>query len=247
MEENTPLLSSNNELALTWLTENISGLVNRLAQFKKHLNMIGTNKDTANLRDALQRQNNEITVHVKTISDGFKKNKDPNPADKPKYQKLLSTFSDLVKQFKSLSEEYHKKERSSIPIASADGHRDDQYDDLSQKLMEIDPIQHDEALIIERNQGMKEVTNDLLALQEMFQDMAQMVGDQGEAINIVEDTIANVDYDVEIATQDLRDASDLQTSASKKKVWIFVTIACGLVLLLIILSVVFGLWKEIGL
>jgi len=251
--ETEPLLAQNDPIAV--LTHQVSSLVNNLALFDKGVKILGTNRDTAQIRDSLRSKHHEISLQIKNLNELFRRAKDQN-VDKARYQKLITTFQDLMKQFQQASDDYAKKERTFKPnlsdVQSSVGsvQVSDQVavgndDWASLNLKEVDNAQHDNTLVRERNQGIKEVTEDLVTLHEIFADVAKMVGEQGEEIQIVQQQVESADIDTTLALHELRDASGLQIAARKKKLFmiIFCSFFCLVVIVAVILVVYFLLHK----
>jgi len=242
--EQQPLLSKNE---LDTVARNISTFVSCLSQFSSGLKKLGTPSDTSMLREALRSKIEEIIALIRQTNELFKRLGvlQSTGADfKTKYQKLLLTFQDLNQQFQSLSEEYKKKERSFRPLQTNDdlentSHRASQVEDIGRmNITEVESTDHDRLILEERNAGIRQVTEDLTTLHEIFVDVAKMVGDQGQELNQVEENVHQSNISVIQATEDLRDASELQRSGSKKKICICFVVLIGLIIIVVVIGVV---------
>jgi len=107
-----------------------------------------------------------------------------------------------------------------------------QTDDFSNLgFQEVDQMDHDQALIEERNAGMRQITEDLSTMHEIFADVAKMVGDQGQELEHVEETVHQTNISVIQATEELKEASSLQKSARNKKICIVFIALVGLAII----------------
>jgi len=230
-------------------TQQISSLVNSISQFEKNLKNYGTIKDTPSFRHQIQISQQKITETIKNNSNWFRNNTPVTPQERTAYQKLLTTFQDLVKQFQKLSEDYQKKERTFAPVADVPISESPQpkiggLSELDLKLKEYDPTEHDAAIVTERNQNIKQVTEDLLTLHEIFADVSKMVGEQGEELEQVELNMAEADLAVAQATAELQEAGYYNREATKKKIFLYIFCAiCWLVIFAIIAGVLYKVLK----
>jgi len=236
------LLGSKNNEPLEVITRNVTGLVTNISQLTSGIKKLGTPSDTTLLRDSIKIKQNEISSSIRNTSELFKV---PGAdQDKTKFQKLLSTFQSLNQQFQELSNEYSKKERLYQPLEvsqNGGGGGGGSMNDISQqtsnrrddwvKLQEVDSTEHDRQLIEERNAGIRQVTEDLTTLHEIFVDVSKMVGEQGQELEQVEETVHQTNITVAQATDELRMAGDYQRAAGRKKIWICLVCLIGLLII----------------
>jgi len=210
--ETSPLLPD----VISSLTEQIQELVRLIPEFDKNVKILGTPRDTHRIRQTLKEQHQRISGRIKATTDMIKSK--PKPQDVVKFQKLLSTFQDQVKQFQQLTEERTKKERSYNPVIDEAPKSQPTVEDPFERFSVIsDSEEHDRRIIEERNQGIQEVTEDLKNLHELFVDVMHMIGEQGEELQTAEKHVADTDIQITTGVQELRKASDLQQSSRKKK------------------------------
>jgi len=93
----------------------------------------------------------------------------------------------------------------------------------------------DNRLIEEQNQDIKNIESDLQALNELFVDVNNLVGEQGEQLNVVEDHVISSDIQVQKGTEELTVAAKYQKSARKKIILIIVGVV---VIIAIIVAVI---------
>eukprot|EP01101_Sappina_pedata_P006709 TRINITY_DN3412_c0_g1_i1.p1 TRINITY_DN3412_c0_g1~~TRINITY_DN3412_c0_g1_i1.p1 ORF type:complete len:282 (+),score=109.95 TRINITY_DN3412_c0_g1_i1:35-847(+) len=227
------------------ITKNISALLTELNQLNTGIKKIGTASDNPSLRSSLRTRQQQTIQTMKTTGEQLKQigaaNSNLTGDSRAKYQKLLSTFQHLAQQFQTVNEDYSRKIQS---FAVADAPEQSSYGGMVPQgnatndpwgqldFKEIDSTEHDSALIQERNQGIRQVTEDLMVMHEIFSDVAKMVGDQGQQLNYVEDTMVNIGDTVEQAVYELEDARELQKKARNKKIMIVIIIVVFLVVII---------------
>jgi t-SNARE complex subunit (syntaxin) len=93
-----------------------------------------------------------------------------------------------------------------------------------------DEVDFQESLIIERESEIRNIEQSVGELNELFRDVAHMVRDQGEQLDIIEENV-DVTHDASRgAHTNLKQASNYQKSARSK--------ACILLLIMVILLVI---------
>ena len=76
-----------------------------------------------------------------------------------------------------------------------------------------------ESLIEERNEEISNISHDVVAIKDIFEDLAKMVHDQGEQLNSIEDNIENVVYECEEAHKHLQHAERMQSKGIYMKLF----------------------------
>jgi len=228
--ETDPLLSGGRGDILSDLANQITTVVNSVAQYDRNVKLLGTARDTSKLRESIRQDQHDLSRLIKSTTEIIKRAKD-HP-DKTRFQKLFVTFQDQVKQFQRAAEDFAKKERQHAPVMEVDQPRPVSVEDPLDKLnlILIDEEEHDRRIIQDRNQGIQQITEDLTTLHEIFADVAKMVQEQGEEIQNVEEVVATTNIEVAEAVSDLREASNLKQSARRKKVCIFIVVLVILVI-----------------
>jgi len=101
----------------------------------------------------------------------------------------------------------------------------------------MDTVQTKQALndIEARHNDIMKLETSIRELHDMFTDMAMMVEQQGEMINMIEHNVTNAEEYVEKATVQLKEAVVMQTAVRKKKFFLiilFCIIAAALILVI---------------
>lgn len=94
-----------------------------------------------------------------------------------------------------------------------------------------DEVDFQEALITEREEEIRQIEEGVGDLNVLFQQVAQIVSEQGETLQTIEDNAVNVRDDVRAADYELRSAARYQKNARSKA-------CCLLLILAVILTIV---------
>lgn len=94
-----------------------------------------------------------------------------------------------------------------------------------------DEVDFQEALITEREEEIRQIEEGVGDLNVLFQQVAQIVSEQGEQLQTIEDNATNVRDDVRGADYELRSAARYQKNARSKA-------CCLLLILAVILTIV---------
>lgn len=99
------------------------------------------------------------------------------------------------------------------------------------RLASQDEVDFQESLIIEREAEIRNIEQGVTELNELFRDVAHIVTEQGEALDMIEQNVDNTRTDTRGADQELRSAARYQKNARSR--------ACILLLILaVILTIV---------
>ena len=95
-----------------------------------------------------------------------------------------------------------------------------------------------EQMIIEREAEIRQIESSVTELNELFRDVAHIVHEQGEQLDIISDNVQTTRDDTRGADSELRTASRHQQSARNKACCLLLILA--VVLIVVILAVVVG-------
>ncbi|GFR47069.1 hypothetical protein Agub_g8755 [Astrephomene gubernaculifera] len=98
-----------------------------------------------------------------------------------------------------------------------------------------DGVRYHEALISERDAGIAEIQRQIGEVNEMFQDLAVLIADQGEQLETVDSSITRVAERVQEGQRELVTASRSSRAARNKCLWLWLVAAVVVSVLLIIL------------
>jgi len=214
---------------------------------------LGTGQDTEQLRAELhhiQHYTNELARdtrdRLKELSS-FPVTDDSVEQRKRRMQKerLTNEFSTILQTFQTMQREVKDKTKSSIQSAKHHSRGYGVGDQKASQLIQLEsPVQsqmtmqmEDEVqleVLREQEENMHQLETDIVAVNEIFRDLATMVHEQGEVVDSIEAQIESTSIHVSEANQQLIKARDYKSSLRRKYVCLFFTVV-------IILSIVIGI------
>ncbi|KAK4549649.1 hypothetical protein LTR36_004950 [Oleoguttula mirabilis] len=224
------------------LTANISKLSNQIA-------LLGTKRETDRVRERVQDLLQETGDGFKEIGEGLKKVQawhDLSPSQKYTQGKLNQEFKASLTEFQGLQRQALEKQRASTTAAKAaldqgeeggaattdEGQRtQQQLQEQQPRLADQDEVEFQESLIVERESEIRNIEQSVGELNELFRDVAHMVHEQGQSLDVISDNVTHTRDDTQNADQQLRTASRHQRSARGKA-------CCLLVILVVVLTVI---------
>lgn len=157
--------------------------------------------------------------------------------------KVSSDFQAALQEFQSLQRRALEKERASVTAARAvqegDSHdgasSGNQLEQLQQQelsqLAPQDEVDFQEALIIEREEEIRNIEQGVGDLNVLFRQVAQIVNEQGEQLGSIEDNVESTRDNTRQADVENRQAARYQKAARNKS-------CCLLLILAVILTIV---------
>lgn len=185
----------------------------------------------------------------KEIGEGLKRVsnwEDLGPSQKYTQGKLNQEFRASLTEFQVLQRQAIEKQRASATAArtaleqeesaaasspSAGGQQQLQQQQQEPRLAEQSEVDFQETLIIERESEIRNIEQSVGELNELFRDVAHMVHEQGQSLDIISDNVTQTRDDTRNADQQLRTASRHQKSARGKA-------CCLLLILVVVLTVI---------
>eukprot|EP00877_Chromochloris_zofingiensis_P005278 jgi/Chrzof1/14751/Cz09g14170.t1 len=231
-----------------------------VAQLKRLVDGLGTAKDTVDYRHRMSEQQSKIQETAKRIKDQITA-LNTDKAELPEVQKttaakLLQDFATILQDYKATQKVAAEKEASSLPRAPPPIKRpattaavlentgvdaDIENQALLQQQQQQDArlmdnaISYNEALIEERDQGISEIQRQIGEVNEMFQDLAVLINDQGQQLQTLDSHIANTAERTREGQQELVKAERSQRSARNKCLMLWVVAAVVLSIILVML------------
>ncbi|EAL67866.1 hypothetical protein DDB_G0279133 [Dictyostelium discoideum AX4] len=123
----------------------------------------------------------------------------------------------------------------------------EQYNRLEQALksgIEQDEEEYTNRILDERNANARQIARDVAMLKEAMDDIAVMVGEQGEMLEKVDDNVTNADVAVEDAVVELEKAYVYKSSYRKKMIIFVICLLVTLVAVGIFLAIYYGVIKK---
>jgi syntaxin 7 len=242
----------------------LSGNTSRLRTEIGHL---GTRRDTARVRERVHDLIDESSETLKQVGEGVKKvqtwgddhgGDELTPAQKYKQQKLFREFRSSLEEFQALQRQALEKQRASVSAARAAAHEEEeggrgggdnvplsptgqQQQQLMQpdlRLAPQDEVDFQEALIAERETEIQNIEQGVGDLNVLFQQVAQIVTEQGEQLGGIAENVERTHEDTRGADRELRQAARYQKNARSKACCLLIVLA--VILTIIVLAVVLG-------
>jgi len=226
------------------LTGNISRLSNQVA-------LLGTKRDTERVRERVHDLLEETTEDFKNIGEGVKRIQsweDVSPSQKYTQQKLSREFQATLTEFQNVQRRALEKERATATAAraaleeatspSAEGGSPNfgQQQQQSQEQLRLasqDEVDFQDSLIVERETEIRNIEQGVSELNELFRDVAHIVGEQGEQLDTIAANVENTRSDTRGADLELRSAARYQKNARSKMCMLLLILAVILTIILL--------------
>ncbi|KAL2320414.1 hypothetical protein Fmac_029383 [Flemingia macrophylla] len=232
-----------------------------VATFRRLVDSVGTVKDTPEHRQKLHNTRQRILQLVKDTSAKLKSlsesDRDANASASKKVEdaKLARDFQTTLQEFQKVQQLASEREStytpaapsSSFPISSGSGEESVGLDverqpfireQMRQEILLLDnEISFNEAMIEEREQGIREVEEQIGQVNEIFKDLAVLVHEQGV---VIDDIQSNIDASAGATTHGRVQLAKASKNVKSKTSWcwwllgIFVVVLVILLILLIL-------------
>lgn len=171
------------------------------------------------------------------------------PSQKYTQGKLNQEFKASLTEFQGLQRQALEKQRASANAARTaleegapgdehQAHQVQQQEQEQLRLVDQSDVDFQESLIIERESEIRNIEQSVGELNELFRDVAHMVHEQGQSLDIISENVTNTRDDTRGADQNLRTASRHQRNARNKACCLLLILA--VVLTVVILAAVLG-------
>ncbi|XP_057530821.1 syntaxin-22-like [Amaranthus tricolor] len=230
-----------------------------ISAFRRLVEAIGTSKDTPDHRQKLHNTRQRILQLVKDTSAKLKSLSDSDHAadvsqsKKIEDAKLARDFQATLQEFQKVQQLASERESTYMPSgapnsAVVDSTVEEGKQDLEsqpflleqkrQELVLLDnEISFNEAIIEEREQGIKEIQSQIGQANEIFKDLAVLVHEQGV---VIDDIHSNVEASAAVTTQakqQISKASKNERSGSTWCWWLLALFAMIIIIFLLILII----------
>jgi len=172
------------------------------------------------------------------------------PSQKYTQQKLAREFNASLDEFQTVQRRALEKQRASAfsarvaleeatsPSGEPSQQKSQQQEQEQLRLASQDEVDFQESLIIERESEIRNIEQSVGELNELFRDVAHIVHEQGEQMDLISVNVDNTRTDTRGADLELRSASRYQRSARNKACCLLLILA--VVLIIVVLAVVLG-------
>lgn len=229
------------------LSDKLFGASSSVTQLSRQVALLGTKRETERVRERVRDLIDEVQNEFKEIGEGLKRVavwEDMGPAQKFTQGKLNREFRAAITEFQVLQRTAIDKQRASATAARAaldearpgsptaqQGQGGPGTEQEQLRLADQGEVDFQESLIIERETEIRQIEQSVSELNELFRDVAHMVHEQGEQLDLISDNVVRTRDDTRGAQRELVTASRHQRNARNKA-------CCLLVILAIVLTVV---------
>ncbi|KAK3304629.1 t-SNARE [Chaetomium strumarium] len=216
---------------------------------------LGTRRDTPRVRERVHELIEESRGMFKEVGEGVKRIQtweDVTPAQKYMQQKLSREFQGSLSEFQNLQRQALEKQKASVSAARAAVESEGgatggaggppspqllQQQELT-RLAPQDEVDFQEALIIEREEEIRNIEQGVGDLNVLFQQVAQIVTEQGETLDTIERQVEVIRDDTRGADRELISAARYQKNARSKACCLLLVLA--VILTIVLLAVFLG-------
>ncbi|KAH6997134.1 t-SNARE [Ilyonectria destructans] len=229
------------------LKSKLQALLSSNRKLANDVNVLGTKKDTPRLRERVHNSMEKTREMCQEIGEGVKRLQtweDLTKQQKYEQTKVSSDFQAALQEFQTLQRRALEKERASVTAARAahdtegqgEAHQGAPLEQLQQQqelsqLAAQGEVDFQEALIIEREEEIRNIEQGVGDLNVLFRQVAQIVSEQGESLDSIADNVHNIRDDTRQADVENRQAARYQKAARNKS-------CCLLLILAVILTIV---------
>ena len=242
------------------MTTNVSSfkrLVDTLGTSKDTRELRGKlNKQRENIGAMAKDASLAVKRLAQTVTRGGDGDDDARAQHVAQHQKLVKDFHAVLKEFQRAQRTCAERESTFLPQASprtasyganessderegAHGASEQQallMDSRRQELMHNEgEMEFNNALIEEREQGILEIQQQIGEVNEIFQDLAVLVNEQGQMIDDIEANIVSTAVRTKDPQRELTKADKSQKAARNKMICLAVVIAVVLIILILFL------------
>ncbi|KAL6748281.1 t-SNARE, partial [Haematococcus lacustris] len=248
-------------------------LANNVAVLKRHVDVLGSSRDTQAHRARISDTNQTIQGLAQQVKDSLTATHlassaaaGATPEQQQKHRRLLQDFATTLQDYKATQKLAQEREAAYLPQPSpqapppqsaAGGRLGAGGVDSSGGRVEVvieqqallqaqaaresaaleNAMAHNEALIEERDAGIREITRQIGEVNEMFQDLAVLINDQGVQIQTIDEQITAATERTKDGTQELVTAKRSQRSYQNKCLWLWLIAA---LLVSVVIVIVFA-------
>ncbi|KAF2461253.1 t-SNARE [Lineolata rhizophorae] len=239
----------------TKLSDKLFSLTGNLNRLSQQVALLGGRRETERVRERVQDIIEDTSTGFKEVGEGLKRIAEwgeLGPSQKFTQGKLNREFKASLTEFQVLQRSAIEKQRASATAARAAlDHEGDgissspsgqQQQQLQQEqelhLAPQDEVDFQESLIIERESEIRNIEQSVGELNELFRDVAHMVHEQGEQLDIISENVETTRNDTRGANTELTAAARHQRASRNKMCCLLLILA--VVLTIIILAAVLG-------
>ncbi|XP_070492442.1 syntaxin-7 [Chironomus tepperi] len=203
---------------------------------------IGSKSDTPELRNKIQGIQKTTNEVIRTTSSLIKKLNSivkfsaTEKAQKIQTEKIISEFNLVVQRFLQSEKLLNSKIRKALLVNVDDEDVPQSTTSTAYQQQQIQiqqDIRFDNDLLVEREHNILKIEDDVNEISQIMSEISTLIQGQGEMVETIENTVADVETNVEEGTAELRKASSYQQKIRKKAFIIF----CVFLIIAIIVAI----------
>lgn len=220
-------------------------------KFKRMVDQLDTSMDTREHRAQLSDTRSKIQNQAKEVKEKLMalngKKDDLKQRQQDRLVRAGQNFAAMLEDFQQamkrcMAQETavapHSPMSTSIPPSDLEAATEDEPLLRRQQQAQLESEEaHNEMIIEERDQEITNLVRDIGELNEMFQDVAVLVHDQGQMLDDIETNITRTADRVDAGNQELVMANRHQRSATSKRICCFVVLVAIIIVILIVVLV----------
>ncbi|XP_045538163.1 syntaxin-12 [Papilio machaon] len=230
------------------IADNINAINSGLRSLEKMMKQIGGPNDSVQLRDKIHDVQQNVNGSVSaTARDIQRLGVIVRRGDKPQklqVERLTQAFRDALEKYSTVQKQVSEKMAAYMPSkprvrndprlleqqAVAD---DEEAALLANQQAQARLVQFETSMLLEREAQLSKIEADVLDVNQIMQDLAEMVSAQAQTVDTVESHIEAAGASVEAGVDELAKAAEYQRRY-RRKMFIFITIGLIIGILLIV-------------
>lgn len=223
-----------------------------ISQFNSQRRLVGSKRDSANLREKLDLLQTKIagldaaiaglTVNINKAIDQSLEITERQAMQK---ERISQDYASLHKSFKEALDQYNSR-KVAIPLKSLDSEdtpliqkqpeqQTQEQQQLTQEQIDQTELQYHLLLTEERNREIDRVAASVQEVNSVFKDLSTLVNQQGEQLDTIEENVQELHGNTQQASRELHKAHEYQKRKGK---WSCILLIVLLVIVLVIVLAV---------
>ena len=240
------------------LSTHLFTLTSSITQLTRELALVGTHKDSDELRDRIKHLLDETRQNFIGVTTGVKKVQgwdDPSPSMKYTQNKLRHQLETSLADFQAVQRLSAEKNRQYVAAARQQVRHEDpeRYRDEPETNEEVPLVQQQQqqaaltdqaeveffqGLIVSREEEIRDIERGVVEVNDLMKDLGAMVHEQGAGIELLSDNVSSAMDSYRGADAELRTADRSQQLARRRGFCL--TMIMVVVVLVIVLAVLIG-------
>jgi len=205
------------------IAQSLKALSGVNAKLERMMAKIGGKADNAEFREGMMRERANGKKLCATIMQLL------HSAEKPVVERYNKEFSKELEKWKDISMQIEAKEKEVVVAIQSHGDPDQRDDGPATALLSgqrqgnmqahdlfVPFTEQNAEEIRRREEGIRGIEQDVKEVSEMFQDLANLVHEQEEPLNLIENNLTAAKNKTAQAHEQIRQAEDLQKKSRKK-------------------------------